>query len=232
GTAICTIGHLESGANVAISLRFNSPPVSSGATESKVSTTLTINESGNPADPGSISNYHPTGDPLSIPLTAGDQNDVADLLGVNGGTANTAPVTKANSKGISTNPTSTSIKTPGIGSLEPVTISEGANDPSICGGDATPLLDTSTISAPGLFNNGAPLKVVLDGNATTLPGENRLKVCHNGAALPPNCPTDLSKVPTQGCVQSLSKVMNENGVWVERAVVLSQVNGKIGYGGI
>jgi uncharacterized repeat protein (TIGR01451 family) len=217
-TVDCNFGHLESGAEVTATFRYNTPAPATGATSMQFSSSLLINERG--GDPGRPSMFHPTGDPIQVGLEQPSANKVADVFTTAGGSAATDPVTR-------TNLTSTSLTTPGTGAFEPIVVSEGANDPTICGSSATPVLDTSTIDAPGTFS-ASPLAVVLDlnANAASVPLSSVVG-CHNGFTLLLGCP---AVIPAQGCLQSRARVRNEVGTIVYRLTMLAPTNGKWGGG--
>ena len=217
-TVDCIFGHLESGAEVTATFRYNTPAPASGATSMQFSSALITNERG--GDPGRPSMFHPTPNPIVVGLEAPSANKVADVFGVGGGSAATDPVT-------STNPTSTSLTTPATGAFEPIVIAEGATDPTVCGSAATPVLDTSNVDAPGNFA-ASPLTVVLDLKANAVGGPlSGVVGCHNGFTLTLGCP---AVIPAQGCLQNRERIQNELGVFVYRLTMLAPTNGKWGGG--
>ncbi len=215
----CTYGHLEAGAQVTTTLRFNTPPPASGATSMALDTALVINESG--GDPGSTSIFHPTPNPTTVGLAPQNPDVINDVFGTAGGTAATDPVT-------ATNTTSTALTTPATGAFETIGLSEGPAIPGTCGPGTTQRLGTTTIDAPGTFSTTL-LQVVYNMRAASVPGSiNQIKGCHNGFTLPlTGCP---APIPPQGCLQSRTPVVNENGVLVYRLTMLAPTNGHWGGG--
>jgi Domain of unknown function DUF11 len=210
----CTYGHLEAGAEVTTTFRYNTP--STGSSMS-LDSTLTVDEGG--GDPGSQSIFHPSPNPTVVNLEAQSTNKLDDVFDTTGGSNATAPVALGN-------PTSTRLTTPATGAFEPIVISEGAVDPNTCGSGQTALYATSTVSAPGTFLT-TPLTVVLDLDASGFGQLSDAFGCHNGFTLTYPCP---AVIPAQGCLQNREKVKNELGVNVVRLTMVAPSNGLWGGG--
>src|SRR5205814_7479968 len=109
----------------------------------QLGTTLVVDEGG--GDPGSKSIFHPTPDPIDVNLEAQSANKLDDVFDTTGGSGSTAAVTG------SSNPTSTTLATPGTGAFEPIVVSEGAVDPNTCGAGKTAVYAAFTVNAPATF---------------------------------------------------------------------------------
>ena len=117
------------------------------------------------------------------------------MLNPTGGTRQTAPVALAKN-------TSTKLTVPAVSNFVPVVLQELATDSTIRGAAATPVLQTSSVSAPGTFTS-QPLTIVLDLRKGALPPGtliSQVVACHDGVKLA-TCPM-IGALPAKGCPKS------------------------------
>ena len=216
----CTYGKLLPGATVSMTLVFNTPAAATNAPKMDLDALVRVNERG--GDPGSASLFRPTPNPTVVALDKPSATKLSDVLNPTGGTRQTAPVATAKN-------TSTKLTVPAVSTFVPVVLEELATDSTVCGAAATPVLKTSSVSAPGTFTT-QPLTIVLDLRKGALPPGtliSQIVACHDGVKLG-NCPT-VGALPAKGCLKS--KVPATVGlVQVFRLTMQGPTNGKWGGG--
>jgi uncharacterized repeat protein (TIGR01451 family) len=222
----CDFGKLKSGAEVTATLVYDTPGTASGATSMQFGGLLCVKEChGDPLkpDPGQPSVFAPDPNPITVPLEPQSASKVIDVLDPTGGSRQTDPASN-------TKNTSTALTVPGTGAFEPISLSEIPTDAGVCGGAATPVLQTSDISAPGTFTT-TPLSVVLDLVKSALPYNARklskIVGCHDGFKLA-SCPAS-GPLPSQGCLRQKQEIC-VHGVTIFRLTMEGPTNGKWGGG--
>jgi hypothetical protein len=214
----CTFGKLRPQQFVNLTVVYNLPLT--GNSVPLDSTAFSTEQGG---DPGSPSQFHPSPNPTPLAVEAQVPTKVSDVLDSTGGTRQTDPVTQLTKR------TSTKLTVPSTLDFEPIVISEVSTVPTLCGGAATPKLESSQVTAPGTFNV-TPLTIVLDFRKNALPGVQvgDLVGCHDGVRLN-LCPAS-GPLPAVGCQQGPAVEAIVDGVQVYRLTMQGPFNGTWGGG--
>jgi hypothetical protein len=158
-------------------------------------------------------------DTQTTPLAAPDGIYTGEFVTSAGDTLTTGQPTATDNGG-------TTLAVPATAAGLPATITDGPLDTTVCGSGATPDVQSTTVSAPGVFT-ATPLTITIDLAASLVPvSYTKLVGCHDGVVVSVLC-TKSGTIPTgfDACILSRKKFKDAAGIQTDEIVLLSEENG-------